>query len=74
MTSRINTESAVHVKTFTAGSPIKLDRLINEFLEGIETKFVRDVKFSTTYDQENYSTDFHALVTYSYARVNGWTD
>jgi len=72
--TKVNIESAMQIKTFTADLPDRLDIMVNEFLKGIETKFVRDVKLSAVYDAGIDEMEYIALVTYSYAKVNGWTD
>lgn len=72
--TKVNVESAIQIKTFTADLPEQLDVEVNNFLKSIETRFVRDVKVSTNYINRNEHTGYTAVVTYLYAKVKGHTD
>lgn len=54
----------VQIKTITATRSDKLDSRVNEFLSGIKASLVKDVRLTTPYDQDNYTSDYIAMIIY----------
>lgn len=54
----------VQIKTITATRADRLDSRVNEFLSGMDVSMVKDVRLTTPYDQENYTSDYIAMIIY----------
>ncbi len=54
----------LQIKTITARQPSELDQRVNAFLGGTMYSMIKDVRLTTPYDQENYTSDYIAMIIY----------